>query len=196
MHPRPVVVPQRQEDVVVDRGVRPHPVHLRIHGLRRPEERDRLVDEVRAEVEQQAAADRGIRVLPPAARLNGRSVAVVARLDPDDAAQRAPSEHGAEGSEVVVVAAVLEDGDEHASGLRLAHQCRGVRDGRGDRLVDDDGNPGRHGATREGDVRDVRRGDDDEVDRLRRGEQLVRVAHDLHPRIRVASGRGAALRLP
>ncbi len=66
MRARAAVVLERDEDVVVDlRAGAPH-VDLRVHAPREAEQHERLVDEVRAEVEQQAAAVLGVRRLAPA----------------------------------------------------------------------------------------------------------------------------------
>ncbi len=194
VHARAAAVVQGHEDVVVDGRARSHAADLGVHGVGCAEEGDGLVDEVRPEVEEQAAAERGIGALAPAALLDGRPVAVEARLEPHDLPQRSAAQHGPQGLEVVVVPAVLEDREEHAGGLRLARQRRGVGGRGGEGLVDDDGQSRRHRTAGQRDVRDVRRGDDDEVDLVGRREQLVRVARDPHVRVRGARG-GRATRV-
>jgi hypothetical protein len=81
---------------------------------------------------------------------------------------------------------VLEDREEHARGLRLPRHRRRVRRRRRERLVHDHRQSRRDGAARERHVRDVRRGDDDEVHLARRGEEFVGVAQHPHPGVRRA----------
>src|SRR4029079_17755257 len=60
------LVRQRDERVVVHPRTRAPRDHLAVHGLRRTEQLDRLVHQVRAQVEQHAAALRRVAALAPA----------------------------------------------------------------------------------------------------------------------------------
>jgi hypothetical protein len=74
------------------------------HAERAAEQDQHLVDQVRAQIQPDAAA----RPLAPAVP-DHRAAAVVAALDGDDAAQPIVGDHRLEGEEVGVPAAVLED---------------------------------------------------------------------------------------
>ena len=79
MRERAALVPQRDEHVVVEPVVAR--AGLGVHGLDRAEQREGLVDEVGAEVEQRAAAGPARPVL--------RRVPLEPRLEPAHLAQRA-----------------------------------------------------------------------------------------------------------
>ena len=65
---------ERDEDVVVDQRAGAARVDLGVDAMHRAEQRERLVDEMRAEVEQQPAALAGARQLAPrAASTPGRN---------------------------------------------------------------------------------------------------------------------------
>ncbi len=145
-----------------------------VQALRRAEQLQGLVEHVRAEVVQQAAARRG-RFAPALLDVGAETVEV--RLEAAYAAQRAAAEQRLQGQEIGVPAAVVVNA-EHAAvfpgagdqGFRL-----GAADGEG--LVDDHVLAGQQGGVRQGEVGLVRRGDHHQFDG-RVGVQLRRVGVD------------------
>ena len=89
---------------------------------RRPEQLQRLVDEVAAEIEDDpgALAGRG-RVLPALAEL--RRPALERRLEAMHVAERALAEQLADGEEVAVPAAILEDDERQPGRAAAAMSC-------------------------------------------------------------------------
>ena len=90
---------QGHEVVVVDRGACPAEIDLRVHRVDRAEQLHRLVDEVRAQVEQRAPGLLGRRLLPPP-RPDRRPPALEPGLEPQHAcrAHPRPSAGGPSGS--------------------------------------------------------------------------------------------------
>ena len=166
-------VPQREEDVVLHRG-RERP-QLGVHRPDRPEQLDRGVHQVRAEVEQQAAAARV--VLLPAVERDGPPP-LPAALEAVHATQRALLEQPAQGQLLTVPPPVLEHGERRHRGDRGLDDPAGRGGVRRERLVHDHGDAG--GERGQG-VRLVlpgRAGDDDEIEHRRRREQRPDVRHD------------------
>ena len=77
---------QSDERVVVPAGAAPV-LDLAVDMLRRAEELERLVDEVRAEIDHHAAAFGGRRGLPPGVGPRLRSPPFEARFEPNDFAE-------------------------------------------------------------------------------------------------------------
>ncbi len=179
----------RDERVVVRRRTGPPYVGLRVDRDRRAEERQRLVDDVAAQVVQQAADLLRIARLAPAA-LRLRPPALEAGLEALHLAQLAALDQRGQGAEVVVPATVLEDREQQPAllgeGRQLARLGRRARD----RLVHDHRQPGLQRGRRERDVRLVRGGDHDEVQLVGALPQLARRSGE--PDVRV---RGAGVRL-
>jgi hypothetical protein len=119
---------QRHEHVVVQAAL-PQPP-LGVDGLDRPEQQQRLVDQVAAEVEQRAAARGrgprlGVEPLEP-------------RLEPEDGAQCPPSDQRLDGAEVGVPAPVLVRRQGQPEPLRPLHRAPGGGRVEGEGLVADD----------------------------------------------------------
>jgi hypothetical protein len=148
-------------------------LHRRGDGLRRAEQHERLVDQMRAEVEQQTAAAR--RVFAPALT-HERTEAVEMRFEVRDAAKLAAFHEVANGEEVAVPAAVVERREEAALLCGEIGERAGFGGGERDRLVDHHVLAGFQRASREVEVRVVGRGDDDAFDVAER-EQRVEVGH-------------------
>jgi len=101
----------------------------------RPEQCDTLVDEVRAEVHQQAIG--GVRGFFPGVLALDRPVAVEVRLEGDEAAQRAVGKNFLDGQEIPIPAAVMEWRNDHTLRRGESDQLFGFGAGAGERLVDD-----------------------------------------------------------
>jgi hypothetical protein len=126
------------------------------------EQRERLVDEVRAEVEEVAAGGAG-RFFPAVGALQ-RAEAVVVAEHGDDAAKRSFGDQLAEGEKVAVVASVVERGEQLAlRGGELDERAGVCRVGC-QRLVDDDVLACVESCGGELDVRAVGGADHDKVD--------------------------------
>lgn len=159
-----------EEGVVVGLGARAARVGLRVDPYGRSEQHQGLVHDVAAEVVQQTAdLLRGARLAPAALQL--RAPALEAGLEALDLAEVVFGDEAAQGEEVVVPAAVLEDGEEGSAAVRQGGERAGLGGGRGDRLVHDHGDAGFEGGGGERDVRLVGGGDHDQVEVP--GPQLV-----------------------
>lgn len=152
------------EDVVVDLGALPPASQLGVHRDRRPEKKDGLVDHVTAEVGEQAASLGPVAALAPRLGSTLRSPSLVAGLEAPHVPKDAGGEQPADGQEVAVPPSVVEDTEHQAPLRRFRDDPPTVVGGDGERLVDDDGQPGVEGGEGHGDVGAVRRGDHDELD--------------------------------
>ena len=103
---------ERDEGVVVHLGARPAVVELAVDALDRPEQHQRLVHEVRSEVEEHSPALRVAAALAPARRVHRRAEALEARLEPDHLPERALAHQLLHREEVTVEAAVEEPAPE------------------------------------------------------------------------------------
>jgi hypothetical protein len=139
-------------------------------GGGRAEEGERLVDEVRAEVEEHAVG--GVLGLLPGVLAGDGAEAVEVGLEGDEAADGVFSDEFFYGEEVAVPAAVVEGDDVQAFGLGERAEFEGLFAGGGEGLVDDDVLAGFEGLFGEGEVGLVGGGDDDELDGLV-GEDLI-----------------------
>lgn len=129
-------VGEGEEGVVVGLRGWTADVGLGVDGDDRAEQGQRLVDEVAAEVVEEPAQLRRVAGLAPAA-LGLRAPALEAGLEALDVTERAVVDQLADGAEVVVPAAVLEDGEQQAAVLGERGELLGLGGGRGQRLVDD-----------------------------------------------------------
>ncbi len=136
MADHPGAVSEREEVVVVP-GQATAARDLRIYGRDWAEQMQRLIDQVAAEVQQQAAAVRGRVALAPCVRTGLRAPALESRLVAQHVAQGAVSDQLDERQLVRVPAAVLERGQQHAAPLGVCDQLIGLRGVERQRLVDD-----------------------------------------------------------
>ena len=184
-----VGVLQRDEHVVVDLDAGAAAVDLRVDLRDRAEQLQRLVDDVRAQVVEQAAGLGRVAELAPVVLGLGHP-AVVAGLEAEHLAELPGIEDLPDGEEVGVEAPVLEDRQADARRLRRGDDLLGLERGRRERLVDDHRQAGLDRPQRERHVRAVRRADHDEVEVAGPLEQRVGVRHDLRARGgRCAPGR-------
>ncbi len=181
---------ERDEGVVVGLGAGAADVRLGVDLGDRAEEDQGLVDDVAAEVVEQTSDLCRVAGLAPAA-LELRAPALEAGLEAPGVAEFTVGEEPPEGQEVVVPAAVLEDGEEQAALLGEGGQLAGLGRGAGDRLVHDHRQARLEGGRGQRDVGLVRGGDDDQVQLVRAVEQLFGGGGDSHVR-----ELGAGLLLP
>ncbi len=120
------LVADRDEDVVVG-GPAARVVDLAVDLRGGAEELQGLIDQVRAQIEQQPAARRAGRDLAPGGAGELRPPALEARLEPVHLAELSLVEQPAKGQEVGVPAAVVEDGERHARRPRPFDQLRAPR---------------------------------------------------------------------
>jgi hypothetical protein len=172
---------ESEEDVVVDLGAGPRPPHLRVYRQRRAQQLERLIDQVRAEVEQQAARVLAVAGLTPLARVHLGPPALEARLEAHELAERAVRHKPPKREEVAVPATVVEDARHHAALSGRVGQPLGVRHARRERLVHDQVQPGVHRRKPERHVLAVRGCNHDQVMRIGPGEQRVGIGQDDHP---------------
>ena len=109
----PARVLQHAVRPVLDRGARTQGREVGVHAIGDTEEQERLVDQVRSEVEPDAAP--GHRGFPPAVP-DGRAEAVDPGLEVDDVPEPAGADQLGDAQEVAVEAAVLEH-PQHPPGL-------------------------------------------------------------------------------
>ena len=105
---------EREEDVVVHLCSRPQLPHLGVHRASRPEQRKRLVDRVRTQVEQHPTGVLRRTGLAPLADVDLRAPALKARLEPAQVSQRTVLDEAPQGEEVAVPAPVVEDAGHNA----------------------------------------------------------------------------------
>lgn len=132
-------------------------------GLREAEEHVGLVDEVRAQVEEGAAAARDAQLALPVGGRVG-AVAVKVRVELDDAAERALLDEVLGQQEIGVPAAVLVHADELARLARDVGQLLGLGGGGHKGLLGEHVLAGLEGALGQVEVVVGRGGDDDDVD--------------------------------
>ena len=157
---------QGQERVIHCPGTGAPRRQLGIHGRRPPQQEQRLVDDVRTQVEVHPASRAGVGVVLPRTswRASGLGLPPLKPdLDPLQRPQPTLSHQVADGPEVAVPATVVER-DAHPPLLLgdPAHRPRLSR-GRGDRLVDDDMPTRAQRRHRQGHVGGIGRGDHDQV---------------------------------
>ena len=105
-------------------------------GFRAAEEGDALVDEVRAEVEEEAVG--GARDLFPGVRARDGTEAVEVRLKGDETAEGAGFEELSDGEEVGVPTAVVEGRGDEIAVAGEVNEGGGLLAGSGEGLVEDD----------------------------------------------------------
>ena len=130
---------------------------------RRPEQKQGLVDEVGAEVEQNSAALRGVAAFAPDVGRHAGAEALEARLEADDVAERAVFDQAPHGEEVTVPAAIMESRHAAVVGAGLGEQRLGIARRDGQRLVDDDRETARERLAGERRVHAIGGRDDGEV---------------------------------
>ncbi len=167
-------VVQRHVEGIVDDRVVALDADVAGHGMRQAEQRDGLVDEVGAEVEQDPRA-RFRTLAPHAAKL--RAIAFEAGFEKHDPAARLLLQQPLDGEEIAVPPPIVEDGEQAAAAACDLDDGGGFRRRRRERFVDDDVAAGLEAAPREVCVRGVRRRDDDQPDCLVL-EQFVHRTHD------------------
>ena len=105
---------------IVSESVFPLDSNVRGHGFRKTEEDQRVIDQVRGNIEKDAAAR--TRALAPGAGLELRAIAVVIRFESDDASENSVRHKLSNGLKIAVVTAVLIDREQAACILRNRHQ--------------------------------------------------------------------------
>jgi hypothetical protein len=176
-----------EEDVVGGGGAGAAGVDLGVDAVRAAEQRDRLVDEVGAEVEEDASGVERVRALLPPARHLG-TPAFETGLEAPHGAEGAAGDQPPDGAEVAVPAPVVVRDDRQAAHGRQRRQRAGLVGGRGDRLVHHDREAGGQRGAGEGCVLPVGRGDHDQVVGLGRLPQPVGAVED--PRLGIAAPHG------
>ena len=150
--------------------------HLGGNRPRRAERVQRLIDQVRRQIEPQPRSGRA--VLAPTVD-HVRAIAIVRRLEMHHPSDRPLLDRGLDPHVVAVPAPIVEH--RQAAILRLGHRyhlaCFGQRGG--ERLLDHDMLAGLQRGNRQRCVRGGGRGDDDEID-LGIGDQRLRRGHDRH----------------
>ena len=159
-----------EEDVVVHLRAGPQPPQLGVHRGRRTEELEHLVDQMRAEVEQEPARVLGAPTFPPPVLVDHGAPALEARLEPRELAERPIGDQAPQRQEVTVPAPVVEDARHHAVLLGGVREPLGIRDARGQRLVYDEVQSRLHRGQPERHVLAVRRRHHNEVVRARGAE--------------------------
>jgi hypothetical protein len=172
---------EAEEDIVVHLRTGAQRPHLRVHRARRPQQVERLIDQVRAEVEEQATGLLRRPALAPLAHIHLRAPAVEARLEAHRLAERPPGDEPLQRQEVTVPAAVVEDACDNAARSGSFLEPLSVGHARGERLVHHQVEPGLDRGQPERGMLAVRRGDHHQVVRVRPGEQRRGVRQDLHP---------------
>ena len=167
---------------------------LRVDGRRPAEQHEDLVDQMRPEVVQDSPAGL-VRILLPGRRPGaGRLPPFEPRLDSPQLAEAARAHQRGHGAEVSVPTAIVVRDEQPAAFLGESGQLLDVRRGRGDRLVDDDGEPGAQRCLGHRHVGAVGHGHDGQVEVVRSAQQLVEIGHDPCIWIPLASG-SLALRM-
>ena len=116
-----------RNDVVVDLQLRPARLDLGVDGDHRAEQRERLVDQVRAEVEQHAARLVGPGLLAARAGATRRAASARSATRTRITSPSSPASSSARsGQEVAVPAAVVERHDGHAGGARGVGEALGA----------------------------------------------------------------------
>ncbi len=155
-------VRERQEHVVVHGDPGSPAVELRIHARHRPEQVQRLVHEMGAQIVQEPRRAAGRVALAPAPHRH-RTPALESGLEAQHVAQRALGDEAPYGQGVAVPAPLVIRAEEQAASPRLGHDAPGLLGGRREGLVDHDRQPGREGGQRQRDMRGVRSRDHHEV---------------------------------
>jgi hypothetical protein len=154
-------VVERDLEPVVGLAARPQRPQSGLHAPRRAEQRDRLIDQVRAEVVPEAGAGAGALtpavayVRPPPRHL---------RSTLDDIADEARAHGVTDAEEVAVPAPVLEDRHQQAGSVGGRRQRPRLLERDGERLVDHDVSPGTQRGLCQWRVGVVGCGDDDQRD--------------------------------
>ncbi len=175
-------------DHIVGRAVVAPRRHVGEDRPRRAEQHECLVDQVRPEIVEQAAAPFGF--LAPA-RAHERAKAVEMGFVIGDASERAAREQGFYGQEVAIPAAVVERCEQQAAGGRQCRELARLGGAQGHGLVDDDMLAGLERAARVVEMGVVGRRDHDER-HLPVGEQVLERVRD--PRARPVRACAAGLR--
>src|SRR5580700_7835787 len=142
------------------------------------------------DVEENACA--GCWLLAPGVRTTLRAKAVVGGLEANNAAERAGGDDLQNGLEVAVVAAILVHGEQSSGSLRELYELDSFVERAGEGLVDEDITSCGETLMREGAVRLVGRGDDDQAN-AGNGKQFVEAADNARVRICGGSLGAAAL---
>lgn len=164
--------------------------NVRGYGFGRTEELQCVVDEMRADVEENAGAR--CRLFAPSAGPELRAVAVVVAFEADNATQSAGRNELLNGGKIAVEAAVLVDGDDPVLLFCETNKRDGFFERGGERLVDKNVASGSEALLRERVMRIVRSGNSDEANLANR-KKLIERANDAHAGIFLGSLVTAAL---
>ena len=160
----PEACSQCEEHIVVAHGVGAAARELDVHLRHGPEELRGLVDEVRAEIVEDAAALAGRRLGLPGCGGLGLPP-LEPRLEAAHLAERSRVDELAQGEEVAVPPPVLEHRDATAESLGLGDERATLVGSHRERLVHDHVESSLERGVGEGGVRAAGRADDDEVER-------------------------------
>src|SRR5664279_3560487 len=155
-----------QDDIegIVHRGSVALDPQVGADGLRFAKEHQGLVDQVRSEIEEHAAA--GFGSFAPGVVFGLRTEAVEVGFEKDHATQFSICDQALEGDEVPVPAAILIDGKKPSLFSRDPNQRLSLAEGGGERLVNDDVATSEQALLGEVEVRGVWRGNDNQPDRF------------------------------
>ena len=161
------------------------------HRLRHPEQRQRLIEQMRAEVVPNTRADAGI--LAPAVAHFGAE-AVPARLKKAQRTQLAARQERLQRQKITVPAAVMKDRKQPPGAFCPRHQLAPLGDRVHHRLFQHDVPPGGEALRSEGKMHRIRRGNDDQL-RIGLRQHRRRIGELRHGNIRLraaAHQRGEA----
>src|SRR6267142_861994 len=150
------------------------------HSFRQPEEYQRVVDEMRCNIEEDAAA-RPLR-FPPGARFQLRTISVVMCFETHYATKRAVRHELSNGLKIAVEPTVLIYSEQAAHTFCKLYQRAGLLESGCEGLVDNYVAPCRKALACKGIMRVVGSSDNDEPNFFHR-QQFVQIAHDSNVRI-------------
>src|SRR5262249_1907427 len=174
-HRTPVRIVQDDVECVVGCSALAFVAHVGCDCERLTEKQQRLINEVRSEIKEDAAAR--LSALAPCARTQLGTVSFKVRFKEHHSPQTPLADQCANGAEVTIPSPIVEDGEQAPGLLGEPRQlsCFFVSGGKG--LVDDDIAVALKTLRGYIVMRGIRRGDDDEVDALD-SEHLVEAADD------------------
>src|SRR4051794_31592236 len=107
-----VGVGQGEKEVVIDLRSGSYSAYFGVHTVHGAEERQGLVDEMAAQVEQQTTGHAGVRALTPGTRIDLREPAFIAGFEPVHSAERSLLKERLNSAEISVPSAIVVDADQ------------------------------------------------------------------------------------
>src|SRR2546425_8377644 len=107
-----VRVGQGEKDIVVDLRAGSYPAYFGVHTVHGAEERQGLVDEMTAQVEQQTTGHIGVGALTPGTCIDLRDPAFIVGFEPVHSAERSLLEERLNGAEISIPSAIVVDADQ------------------------------------------------------------------------------------